>query len=348
MKLSTEAKVYGFFFAAFAGVVALGFVSYHSTRKLMATERSVAHTLQVRDSLGDLMSAVLGAENGRETFPKSIIFKTEFEENLWAVFGDATQLQQVLLNLAVNARDAMPEGGILTLGAGDILLDEAGARMLPGLEPGPHLLFRISDTGAGIPTEIADKIFDPFFTTKGPEGGTGLGLSTVVGIVKSHKGCIQVQSKLGRGTEFRIYLPADMRRPATDAKGIPVAPPQGRGELILIVDDEDAVCSITQRILQSNRYQTLIARNGLEAVALYSNNANEVKLVLTDLNMPSMSGPDTIATLRKINPSVKIIVATGADSARGAISATEMGVQAIMKKPFDVYSLLNTVRNVLG
>jgi two-component system, cell cycle sensor histidine kinase and response regulator CckA len=283
----------------------------------------------------------------RETFPKSVILKTDLEENLWTVFGDATQLHQVLLNLAVNARDAMPQGGTLTLAAEDLYLDEAGARLMPGLQPGPHVLFRISDTGAGIPPEIADKIFDPFFTTKSSDGGTGLGLSTVMGIVKSHRGYIEFESKAGLGTEFRIYLPADMTRPATGAKGISEAPPQGSGELILIVDDEEAVSSVTKRILESNRYRTLVAHTGAEAVSLYAREAHEINLVLTDLNMPSMSGPDTIAMLRQINPNVRIIVATGADSAHGATSPAELGVQALMKKPFDVFMLLDTLRNVL-
>src|SRR6266436_245921 len=164
----------------------------------------------------------------RETFPKSIILKTNLEENLWTVFGDATQLHQVLLNLAVNARDAMPQGGTLTLAAEDTLLDEATARLMPGLHQGPHVLFRISDTGTGIPSEIADKIFDPFFTTKSPDGGTGLGLSTVMGIVKSHRGYIEFESKVGQGSEFRIYLPADLTRLATGQKGISTSPLQGR------------------------------------------------------------------------------------------------------------------------
>jgi len=138
----------------------------------------------------------------RETFPKSIILKTNLEENLWTIFGDATQLHQVLLNLAVNARDAMPQGGTLTLAAEDTLLDEATARLMPGLHQGPHVLFRISDTGTGIPSEIADKIFDPFFTTKSPDGGTGLGLSTVMGIVKSHRGYIELKWGKAPNSEF--------------------------------------------------------------------------------------------------------------------------------------------------
>ena len=282
-----------------------------------------------------------------KTFPKSIILKTVLEENLWTVFGDATQLHQVLLNLAVNARDAMPQGGTLTLAAEDILLDEAGARLMPGLQQGPHVLFRISDTGTGIPSDIADKIFDPFFTTKSPDGGTGLGLSTVMGIVKSHRGYIGFESKVGQGTEFRIYLPADLTRLAGAQKEISSSPLQGRGELILIVDDEEAVSSVTKRILESNRYRTLVAHNGAEAVALFASGANEINLVLTDFNMPSMSGPETIARLRRINPNVRIILATGADSAHGVTSAANMGVQAIMKKPFDVFSLLDNLQKVL-
>ena len=153
----------------------------------------------------------------------------------------------------------MPRGGTLRLAAEDILLDEAAARLLPGLQPGPHVLFRISDTGTGIPSEVQDKIFDPFFTTKGPHGGTGLGLSTVMGIVKSHQGFIHFESKVGEGTEFRIYLPADLTRVAMVGAGTPMASPQGGGDLILIVDDEEAVRVVTKRILESNRYRTLVA-----------------------------------------------------------------------------------------
>ena len=283
----------------------------------------------------------------RETFPKSIILTTDAQENLRTVFGDATQLLQVLLNLGVNARDAMPRGGTLGLAAEDILLDEASARLLPGLQPGPHVLFRISDTGTGIPHEVGDKIFDPFFTTKGPHGGTGLGLSPVMGIVKSHKGFIHFESKVGEGTEFRIYLPAGLTPVAMARAENPMEPPQGGGELILIVDDEEAVCTVTKRILESNRYRTLVANNGTEAIALFAREAREINLVLTDFNMPSMSGPDTIASLKKINPGVRIIVATGGDSVHGMTSAAELGVRALLKKPFDMFALLGTLQEVL-
>ena len=285
----------------------------------------------------------------RETFPRSITLKTEQQQNLWTILGDATQMHQILLNLAVNARDAMPHGGTLTLAAENRLLDQAGASLRPGLEPGPHVLFRISDTGTGIPTEIADKIFDPFFTTKGPDKGSGLGLSTVMGIVKSHKGHVEFESKVGHGTEFRVYLPAEPALPrlALVKQGPCEVLPKGKGELILIVDDEEAVRSVTKRILESNGYRTLIATQGTEAVACYVEKGYEISVVLTDLHMPDMDGVEAIAVLRQINPNVKIIVVTGAGSALGAPSAREMGVQAYIKKPFDVAHLLVTLQNVL-
>jgi PAS domain S-box-containing protein len=285
----------------------------------------------------------------RETFPRSITLKTEQQQNLWTILGDATQLHQILLNLAVNARDAMPHGGTLTLAAENLLLDRTGASFRPGLEPGPHVLFRISDTGTGIPPEIADKIFDPFFTSKGPEKGSGLGLSTVLGIVKSHKGHVEFDSKVGHGTEFRVYLPAEpgLPRLAPVKQGPGDVLPKGCGELILIVDDEEAVRSVTKRILESNGYRTVIATQGTEAVACYVEKGYEISVVLTDLHMPDMGGVEAIAALRQINPCVKIIVVTGAGSALGAPTATEMGVQAYIKKPFDVAHLLLTLQNVL-
>ena len=168
-----------------------------------------------------------------------------------------------------------------------------------------------------------------------------------MGIVKSHKGFIHFESKVGEGTEFRIYLPADLTPVAMVRAENPMAPPQGGGELILIVDDEEAVCTVTKRILESNRYRTLVANNGTEAIALFAREAREINLVLTDFNMPSMSGPDTIASLKKINPGVRIIVATGGDSVHGMISAAELGVRALLKKPFDVFALLDTLQRVL-
>jgi PAS domain S-box-containing protein len=286
----------------------------------------------------------------RETFPRSITLKTEQHQDLWTILGDATQLHQILLNLAVNARDAMPHGGTLTVAAENLFLDEDEASLRPGLEPGRHVLFRISDTGTGISPEIADKIFDPFFTNKGPDKGSGLGLSTVMGIVKSHRGHVEFDSRVGSGTEFRVYLPAEPGLPRlAPAKQTQMGalPPRGGGELILIVDDEEAVRSVTKRILESNGYRTLIATQGTEAVACYVEKRHEISVVLTDLHMPDMGGVEAIAVLRQINPTVKVIVVTGAGSALGAPTATEMGVQAYIKKPFDVAHLLVTLHNVL-
>jgi PAS domain S-box-containing protein len=299
--------------------------------------------LQARYVLAEICGII------RETFPRSITLKTEQQQNLWTIFGDATQLHQILLNLAVNARDAMPRGGILSLAAENLMLDHAEASLRPGLEPGPHVLFKISDTGTGIAPEIAAKIFDPFFTSKGPEKGSGLGLSTVLGIVKSHKGHVEFESKVGHGTEFRVYLPAEQGLPRSvpDKQGAADALPKGSGELILIVDDEEAVRSVTQRILESSGYRTLIATTGAEAVACYRKKGYEISVVLTDLHMPDMGGVEAIAVLRQINPDVKIIVVTGAGSALGAPAPVEMGVQGYIKKPFEVAHLLVTLQNVL-
>jgi len=300
--------------------------------------------LQVRYVLAEICGII------RETFPRTITLKTEQQQNLWTIMGDATQLHQILLNLAVNARDAMPHGGTLTVAAENQMLDEDDAACRPGLEPGPYVVFRISDTGTGIPPEIADKIFDPFFTNKGPDKGSGLGLSTVMGIVKSHRGHVEFDSKVGQGTEFRVYLPAEpglpRLAPVKPGEG-KLSPPKGHGELVLIVDDEEAVRSVTKRILEASGYRTLVATQGTEAVAYYLEKGYEINVVLTDLHMPDMGGVEAISVLRQINPSLKIIVVTGAGSALGAPTAEEMGVQAYIKKPFDVAHLLPTLHNVL-
>ena len=285
----------------------------------------------------------------REAFPKSITFKTDERKNLWPIMGDATQLHQVLLNLAMNARDAMPNGGTLAMEVENIMLDEAGAILKPGLKKGPHVLFTISDTGHGIPPQIADKIFDPFFTTKEIDKGTGLGLSTVMGIMKSHKGHIEFQSKVGQGTQFLVYFPAEptLIHPLTLENGPSIGPPKGQGELILIVDDEDAVRFVTSQILESNGYRTVVASRGTEAVARYLEKAGEISLVLTDLHMPGMGGMEAIAVLQKLNPSLRIIVTTGASTALADPDLMNIDAEACIKKPFDVMQLLETLHKVL-
>jgi PAS domain S-box-containing protein len=285
----------------------------------------------------------------REAFPKSITLEIQEQKDLWPIRGDATQLHQVLLNLAVNARDAMPSGGNLTIKTENISLDEASANQRPGLKKGPHLLFTVTDTGVGIAPRIADKIFDPFFTTKEIDKGTGLGLSTVMGIMKSHKGHIEFQSKVGQGTQFRIFFPAepDVLHPPITENGTSIAPPKGKGELILVVDDEEAVRFVTSQILESNGYRTLLASRGTEAVARYLEKASEVSLVLTDIHMPGMGGPEVISVLQKINPGLRIIVTTGASTTIPDTGLVNIDAEACIKKPFDVVQLLETLHKVL-
>jgi PAS domain S-box-containing protein len=282
-----------------------------------------------------------------ETFPRSIAVSCQAPSDLWAVSSVPTQIHQVLLNLAVNAREAMADAGRLELAAENVRLDEAAARLMPGANAGPYVQFRVADTGTGIAPEIVDRIFDPFFSTKRPGKGTGLGLSSVMGIVKSHGGFIQLTTQPGQGTEFRVYLPASVGKETVPSS--PAAPPlfHGRGEMILIVDDEDAMCSVMQHTLETNGYRTLIAHNGAEAVALYLNRGLEIGLVLTDLDMPALGGRAAAAALLTMNPQVKIVVVTGLEAPPASASGGPAGYRAVLKKPCPSGLLLQTVDQVL-
>ena len=280
-------------------------------------------------------------------FSKSIRLTCHAAADLWTIQAVPTQLHQVLLNLAVNARDAMPEGGHLSLTAENVRFDDAAARVRPGAKAGPYVVLRIADTGMGIDAGIADHVFDPFFTTKGPDKGTGLGLSTVLGIVRSHGGFIEFTSHPGQGTEFRVYLPAC----PVEAAGLPApaAPelPRGRGELILVVDDEAALRSVMKRTLENYGYRTLTADDGAQAVGLYSERGTEISLVITDLDMPTMDGAAAAAALLSMNPNVKIMVATGLGSFPSSGTPLPAGCLAVLKKPCDASLLLQTINAVL-
>jgi two-component system cell cycle sensor histidine kinase/response regulator CckA len=224
-----------------------------------------------------------------------------------------------------------------------VYIDEHYAQV--GAQPGPHVVITVSDTGSGIPPEIIDRIFDPFFTTKGLGVGTGLGLSTVHSIVKSHGGFLNLKSELGKGTEFKVYLPAneavDVQQPSEGDSGIP----GGHGETILVVDDEVAVCNVTRATLESYGYHTLISHDGREAVTLFERHKGEIKLIITDMMMPFMNGPEMIRAIRDSEPNIKIIGMSGL--AGGAADLDEGMVEAFLPKPYSAEKLLRTIDTVL-
>jgi len=284
----------------------------------------------------------------RDTFPKNIDLRTDVPHDLWTVIADATQLHQVLLNLCVNARDAMPDGGALLISAKHITLDEHYSGLDPEAKPGPYILLEVEDSGAGIPPDVVEKIFDPFFTTKGIGKGTGLGLSTSLGIVKSHGGFVRVYSELGRGTKFGVYLPAQTEASDHTAAEIAVEIPRGNGELILVIDDESFVRRITQQTLEAFGYRVILASDGAEAAAAYASRSAEISAVLMDMMMPVLDGPATIRVLRKMNPAVRIIAASGLSASGPDVSAVNLGVKHFLAKPYTAETLLKTLKHALG
>jgi PAS domain S-box-containing protein len=283
-----------------------------------------------------------------ETFPKTIQFKSKIPETLWPLMGDATQLHQVMVNLTVNARDAMPDGGTLTISAENYVLEsdinQNGAMILPGF----FVRIEVTDSGTGIPPDVLDKIFEPFFTTKEPGKGTGLGLSTVLGIIKSHGGFVQVQTEVNKGTTFSVYMPAQEGMQSQPAENEPREIPVGRGELILAVDDEASVLTMTKETLETFGYRVLTAKDGAEAVATFTTHRDDIKGVLTDMLMPHMDGPSTIRVLKRLDPSVKIIAASGLMDVEKVRDITGLEKIAFIMKPYTAEKLLTTVHRVLS
>ncbi|QLE44966.1 response regulator [Nostoc sp. C052] len=297
-------------------------------------------TLQLRHIIVELGKIL------KETFPKSIEISTDVPQDLWMVSGDSTQLHQVLMNLCVNARDAMTNGGTLSISAENLLIDENYARMNLEAKVGFYIVISVSDTGIGIPREILDRIFEPFFTTKDVGKGTGLGLSTVLGIIKSHGGFVNVYSELGTGTNFQVYLPAVEGMETLSPEDLP--PQTGHEELILVVDDEIAIQEITRTSLEAHNYKILIANDGIEAIALYAQNRDKVSAVLMDIMLPSLDGLTAIRTLQKINPQVKIIASSGLMSDNKLSAAAAIGINTFLSKPYTINELLLSLQKVLS
>jgi CheY-like chemotaxis protein len=281
-----------------------------------------------------------------DTFLKHIHVRTAIPSDLWTVLGDPTQIHQVLLNLCVNARDAMPNGGTLSITAENVTLDPQYAGMNADARPGPYVAIQVEDTGTGMPAAIVDKIFEPFFTTKEVGKGTGLGLSTSLAIVKTHGGFIRVYSEMGRGTRFKVYLPGSSGGAGETVAEVEQQMPRGNGERILVIDDEDSVRRITRQTLETFGYEVILASDGTEAIGIYAKRSGQIAAVITDMTMPIMDGPATIQVLRRLNPEVKIIAASGLSNT-GRAQATVQGVHYFLPKPYTAEALLQTLRKLL-
>ncbi len=294
--------------------------------------------VQVRHLLRDLVSMI------QETFPKNIRFNADIASDLWTLQANSTQIHQVALNLCVNARDAMPGGGTLGLAAANVRLTEADARAIPGARSGAHVRIEVSDTGTGIPPEVLERIWEPFFTTKAEGKGTGLGLSTVRSIVADHCGFLAVETQAGSGTTFRAYFPAAEAGTAHGRSDSLIPVPRAQGECVLIVDDEEHLRETLRAILLQHGYRVLTAGGGIEALTVFTPRTHEIKLVISDFNMPGIDGGVLAKLLRTLNPDVKLLLCSGQLDNHEEAEAVS---HAFLSKPFTTEVLLATVHAVL-
>jgi len=296
--------------------------------------------VDVRHLLRDTVSVI------RETFPKNIALEDNTAHFLWPVMANATQIHQVLLNLCVNARDAMPAGGKLILRAENCMLDELSAHEIEGARPGAWTVLHVEDTGTGIPPQVLSRIWEPFFTTKEAGKGTGLGLPTVRGIVESHKGFLTLTTRPGRGTTFRAYFPAEVEAGASKAKSECPGGFQGNGELVLVVDDESYIRELATTILSKNGYRAISAKDGAQALAMFSMHGCDISVVLTDLSMPNLDGASLTRVVRELNPDVRVLVMSGQNSSARAGQIGALAA-AFIAKPFKPQTLLENVNALL-
>lgn len=311
------------------------------TKQLLAFSRRQA----LSSVLIDLNALVRGLMNMlTRLLPEKITIELVAARDVASVSGDPTQLAQVVVNLCVNARDAMEEGGKLTIEIANVLLTDGDSETKPGLRPGRYVSLAVRDTGVGMSAEVRERAFEPFFTTKSPHKGTGLGLSTVYGIVRQHGGMVEVQSKVGEGSTFTVYLPADERPASLRGNERTSVPPRGR-ETVLLAEDDDRVRRAVVRILEDAGYRTLVARNGLEAIRLLRGVEEKVDLVLLDVVMPELTGPDAWAQMKALRPGLRVLFCSGYADGRDLQRLPEGA--SVVAKPFRSDELLRRVREKL-
>ena len=284
----------------------------------------------------------------RDTFPKNVSVRVEAGAGDVLVLADPTQLQQVLMNLCVNARDAMPSGGTLTIRLGLVTLDASATGKPFANEPGPYALLSVKDTGVGIAPELLGSIFDPFFTTKDLDKGTGLGLSSVIGIVESHGGFVQVESTPGVGSEFRVYLRAHRSDLAVEPQGQAPEAPRSREPLLLLVDDGPAILRVLGSSVRRRGYRVLEAADGTAALAQLEQHPGEIAAVITDLAMPKLDGLGLVKAMRARGLDVAVAVMTGAISTEQVESFRALGVREVLRKPFGADLFLSTLARLLA
>ena len=280
------------------------------------------------------------------TVRETITIRWISPDEVWLVNADPTQVQQVIMNLSVNANQAMPQGGELTINIENISLDEAYCKRYPYAKPGDYVCLSVSDTGQGMTPETQEHIFEPFFTTKETGEGTGLGLAMVYGIVKSHEGHINVESSLGVGMEFKVFLPAleGVQAEAEIAEEGLV----GGAETVLLVEDEETVLFAGQSMLKALGYKVLTAYSGEDAIEIYRSQKDEISLVITDMVMPKMSGQELFASLRKIHPAVNVLLVSGYSLAEDVADLSKTGLRGFVQKPFNIHKLGKAVREALA
>jgi len=313
------------------------------TRRLLTFGRRMESRLEPLD-LNRQVREVL--ENLGRTFPSAVRVELSLAGAPAFVQADAGQLEQVLESLCANAREAMPEGGCLRVETTLVSLDRTFVESRPEMLPGDYLLLSVSDTGLGMEEEVRERMFEPFFTTKGIGMGSGLGLSMVYGIVKSHGGHVDCESVPGRGTTFRLYWPASDEAPAAASAGAMVVE-EGRGETILLVDDEAAVRSLIEEILSRFGYRVLTAPSGEKALRVFEKHRSEIALVILDLIMPGMGGMRCLEELLRRAPELKILVASGYSAGQSVRDALNLGAREFVSKPYSVRALLRVVTSTL-
>ncbi len=281
----------------------------------------------------------------QHTIDKSISVETKLDESLPTIMADAGQIQQVVMNLCVNARDAMGSGGKLSIATATVVIGANDPKAPAGAKSGTYLRMSVADSGCGMDQDVLTRIFDPFFTTKAKGQGSGLGLSVVYGIVKGHEGFVTVSSQTGQGTVFSVYFPASGKPEAQET--LTAETLRGRGELIFVVDDESDIRDFIRDVLQSHGYRVLLAADGDQAFDIYQVRSQDIALVILDMVMPEMSGEETFLKMKKINPGIKALLSTGFSQDSRVNEILSKGVMGFIQKPYDFNQLLAMIRQIL-